>query len=127
MGCQAVVGGYHTLLSLVAVMVVLTADQGWAEKLGGRGGAGAAEDGDAGSDGCRFPQQWRGAYFLGGSREKFIVTGQIFGVAGFCYRHHGGNKYTVYNRHNKCFQCIQVVSKKNLPKHNASILGMGAT
>ena len=100
--------GFQTLLSVV-VLMVMTVTQGWAEKLGGRGGAETPEDGNAGSDGCRFPERWKGTYFLGGSRDKFAVTGEIFGMAGFCYRHHGGNKYTVYNRPNKCFHCIQVM------------------
>jgi hypothetical protein len=91
-----------------AVALVATvgqwAAQCWAERSGHRG----LEDGAEASDGCRFPAGWHGAYFLGGSREPFNVGEQHFGTGSFCYRKHAGNKFTVYNRADKCFHCIQV-------------------
>lgn len=95
------------------------AAQCWAAREKGSGGARSEdEDGSDGrtgaSDGCRFPDHWQAAYFLGGSRDAFNIGDQNFGTEGFCFRQHASNKFTVYNRPNKCFRCIQVIELNGL-------------
>ena len=63
------------------------------------------------NDGCSFPEHWHADYFLANLREPFTVGDMDFGTQGFCFRKHTPNKFTVYNRPNKCFHCIQVTHK----------------
>ena len=58
--------------------------------------------------GCKFPNEWRGSFFLGGSRDSFTIDTQNFGTARFCYRVHDRLKYTIVKRPEKCFQCLQI-------------------
>jgi len=57
---------------------------------------------------CKFPNEWRGSFFLGGSRDSFTIDAQKFGTAGFCYRVHDRLQYTLYKRPDKCFVCLKV-------------------
>jgi len=57
---------------------------------------------------CKFPNEWRGSFFLGGSRDSFTIDTQKFGTAGFCYRVYDRVQYTLYKRPDKCFQCLKV-------------------
>ena len=57
---------------------------------------------------CKFPDEWRGSFFLGGSRDSFTIDTQKFGTAGFCYRVQDRLQYTLYKRPDKCFQCLKI-------------------
>ena len=75
------VGGVR-VWAAVAVLVQWWSSGCWAAReTGRRHGAqkagGRAKDGGEGSGACRFPSDWRAAYFLGGTREPFTVTGQV--------------------------------------------------
>ena len=74
------VGGVQ-VWAAVAVLVQWWSSGCWAARETGRHGAqkagGRAKDGGEGSGACRFPADWRAAYFLGGTREPFTVTGQV--------------------------------------------------
>merc|ERR1740137_195576 len=57
---------------------------------------------------CKFPDELRGSFFLGGSRDSFTIDTQNFGTAGLCYMVHDKLRYTIYKRPEKCFQCLQI-------------------
>ena len=88
------------------MLVGLTAHwpaQCWATREGKK-----SRNGAVANDGCSFPDRWHADYFLANLREPFTVRDMDFGTQGFCFRKHTANKFTVYNRPNKCFHCIQV-------------------
>ena len=96
----------------VCLLVGLTAHwpaQCWASREGkkGRNGSNNVANNNN-NDGCSFPDHWHADYFLANLREPFTVGDMDFGTQGFCFRKHTANKFTVYNRPNKCFHCIQV-------------------
>ena len=93
-------GGWAVLLMLGITAHWPTQSRAAREKKG-RSGA-------VNNNGCSFPHRWHADYFLANLREPFTIGDLDFGTQGFCFRKHSANKFTVYNRPNKCFHCIQV-------------------
>ena len=45
-----------------------------------------AESPAQGANGCQFPDDMRGSWFLGGSRKDFVIRKKQFGLGAWCYR-----------------------------------------
>ena len=102
-----VMGGWWWVCLLVGLTAHWPNAQCWAASRGKKGKSGALAN-----NGCSFPDHWHADYFLANLREPFTIGDIDFGTQGFCFRKHAANKFTVYNRPNKCFHCIQVALKE---------------